>query len=235
MTRWLLVLVLVGACGGKKEDKGPPPAPPSAPAPAPGSAAVVEPAPTATPAAEKATAFWRWFSAHAADLGKEPNMQATMETISAELEKLYPGVFAEIGKNGDELTLVLSVDGNKKLFPQVQELYAARPTVPRWKVVAFRQRDADFAVEMNGTKIEPKSVKFVGEPAQGKLDITVYLPGYKQGDENLGKIGFILLDHTIGEYDMETKTAGIDFAALDTAPAKAKPLTDLPAMVDAIK
>lgn len=222
MTRWPIVLLLVlgGACGGKKEDKGPPPA---------------EPAASTTPAPEKAAAFWKWFSAHAADLQKDPNMQATMETISAELGKVYPGVFVEIGKDGEELTLVLSVDGIKKLFPDVQALYAARPTVPGWKIVAFRQRDAGFTVEMNGIKIEPKTVKFVGEPAGGKLDITVYLPGYKQGDNNLGQIGFILLDHTIGEYDMETKIGGIDFAALDKAPAQAKPLTDLPAMVDAIK
>ena len=46
-------------------------------------------------------------------------------------------MFAEIGKNGDELTLVISADGIKKLFPDVQEIYAARPTVPGWKVAVF--------------------------------------------------------------------------------------------------
>lgn len=229
MTRWLLVLALgLGACGGKKEDKA------AAPASGSGSATPVV-APATAPTAGRAATFWKWFSDHAAELHAGTNLQATMEAISAELEKAYPGVFAEIGKNGDELTLVISADGIKKLFPDVQEIYAARPTVPGWKVVAFRQRDASFAVEMNGVKIEPKTVKFVGEPAKGKLDITVYLPGYKPGDENLGKLGFVLLDHTIGEYDMETKIAGIDFAALEAAPATAKPLTELPAMVDAIK
>jgi hypothetical protein len=39
----------------------------------------------------------------------------------------------------------------------------------------------------------------------------------------------------LGEYDMETKIGGIEFAALDAAPASAKPLTELPAMVDALK
>jgi hypothetical protein len=160
-----------------------------------------------------------------------PRVRAARE----QLEKAYPGVFAEIGKQGDELMLVISADGIKKLFPQVQEIYAARPTVPGWKIVAFRQRDAGFAIEMGGKKIEPKTVKFVGTPGEGKLDIEVYLPGFKSGDEELKKIGFIILDHMIGEYDMETKIGGIDFAALDAAPATAKPLTELPAMVDTIK
>lgn len=227
MTHWILILALgLGACGGKKDDK---PAPVPA---APASAALATPAPAA---ATKAAAFWKWFSDHAAELHANTDLQKTMESIGAELEKAYPGVFAEIGKDKDELILVISADGNKKLFPQVQEVYAVRPTVPGWKIVAFRQRDAGFAIEMGGTKIEPKTVKFVGTPADGKLDIDVFLPGYKTGDEELGKIGFIILDHVIGEYDMETKIGAIEFAALEAAPAAAKPLTELPAMVDALK
>lgn len=221
MTRWMLLVALgLGACGGKKDDKVVP---------------VPAAAPVAPEAANRAVSFWTWFSAHAAELHANPDLRAVMETISAELDKAYPGVFAEIGKTGDELMLVLSADGIKKLFPQVQEVFAARPAVPGWKIVAFRQRDAGFAIEMNGTKIEPATVKFVGAPADGKLDLDVYLPGFKADDEELKKIGFIILDHVIGEYDMETKIGGIEFGALATAPPTARALTELPAMVDAIK
>ncbi len=220
MTHWMVMLALVlGACGGKKSEDKPAPAAPADPA----------------PTGKGAAAFWTWFSAHADELHANTDLQKTMESISAELEKAYPGVFAEIGKDKDQLLLVISADGNKKLFPQVQEVYAARPTVPGWKIVAFRQRDPFFAIEMAGKKIEPKTVKFVGTPAEGKLDIDVYLPGYKKDDQDMGKLGFIILDHVIGEYDMETKIGGIEFAALEAAPATAKPLTELPAMVDAIK
>ncbi len=227
MTHWFLILALgLGACGGKKDDKVPPAA----------SATPVATTPTpTTPTANGATAFWKWFTDHATELHKTTDLRAVMESISAELEKAYPGVFAEIGKNGDELMLVISADGIKKLFPQVQEVYAARPTVPGWKIVAFRQRDAGFAIEMEGKKIEPKTVKFVGTPGEGKLDLDVYLPGFKKDDEEMKKIGFIILDHVIGEYDMETKIGGIEFGALETAPAAAKSLTELPAMVDSIK
>jgi hypothetical protein len=222
MTHWFLILALgLGACGGKKDDKVPPAATPTPTTPA--------------PTANRAAPFWKWFTDHATALHANTDLRAVMESISAELEKAYPGVFAEIGKNGDELMLVISADGITKLFPDVQEVYAARPTVPGWKIVAFRQRDAGFAIEMNGKKIEPKTVKFVGTPGEGKLDIEVYLPGFKKDDEEMKKIGFIILDHMIGEYDMETKIGGIDFGALESAPATAKSLTELPAMVDAVK
>ena len=225
MTHWMLVLALgLGACGGKKDDKGPPPAPATPTTPA---------AKTPPATANGVATFWKWFTDHATELHKTTDLRVVMESISAELEKVYPGVFAEIGKAGDELMLVISADGIKKLFPQVQEVYAARPTVPGWKIVAFRQRDAGFAIEMDGKKIEPKTVKFVGTPSEGKLDIAVYLPGFKKDDEEMKKIGFIILDHMIGEYDMETKIGVIDFG--ETAPPAAKSLTELPAMVDAIK
>lgn len=226
MTPWILALALgLSACGGKKEDKAPPSAP----------ATSTPPTTPPTTSANRAAPFWKWFTDHATELHANQDLRVVMESISAELKKVYPGVFAEIGKQGDELMLVISADGIKDLFPQVQEVYAARPTVPGWKIVAFRQRDASFAIEMGGKKIEPKTVKFVGTPGEGKLDIEVYLPGFKEDDEELKKIGFIILDHMIGEYDMETKIGGIGFAALDAAPAAAKPLTELPAMVDTLK
>ena len=226
MTHWILIVALgLGACGGKKDDKLPPAAP----------ATPTAPTTTTPPASNGVATFWKWFTDHATELHKNAELRVVMESISAELEKVHPGVFAEIGKHGDELMLVISADGDKKLFPQVHEVYAARPTVPGWKIVAFRQRDAGFAIEMEGKKIEPKTVKFVGTPGEGKLDIDVYLPGFKKDDDEMKKIGFIILDHMVGEYDMETKIGGIEFGALETAPAGAKSLTELPAMVDAIK
>jgi hypothetical protein len=218
MTRWTLLLAFcLGACGGQQDE-------------------TIRPvAPAAARATNGSKTFWAWFSDHAAELRKTRDLRVLMEAISAELEKAYPGVFAEIGEDSDQLLLVISADGDKKLFPQVQELYAARPSVAGWKIVAFRQRDPSFAIEMEGKRVDPKTAKFVGTPGDGTLDIHVYLPGWKQDDEVARKLGYIVLDHVVGEYDMETRIGGIEFAALEVAPATAKPLTELPAMVDAIK
>jgi hypothetical protein len=198
-------------------------------------------APTGTSAAAPASrvaTFWAWFTDHAAALRAEKDLRKTMTEISDELEKASPGVFAEIGGDGDNRTLVLSVDGKKDLFPQVMELHDARPTVPGWTIVAFRQRakpgDPGLTLEMGDQKIEPGKMKFAGTRAGAKLDIDVFIPGHAT-DKEMARIGFVILDHVVGEYDMETKIGGIEFAPLDKAPAGAKPLTELPAMVDALK
>jgi hypothetical protein len=185
--------------------------------------------------ASKVAAFWKWFEANAETLRKRDDIQATMLTINGQLDKVDPSVFAEVGRDGDKLALVITADGDKSLFPVVEQIHAARPTVAGWTVVAFRQRDkSGFTIKMNGKEVKPSQVKFVGAPSGGKLDVELFIPGFTTTDE-MGALGFILLDHAVGEYDMETRIGGIDFAPLSKAPANAKPLTQLPAMVDALK
>ena len=75
--------------------------------------------------------FWAWFQKSAPALRRERDLQRVMETISEQIEKVHPGVIAEIGSSGEDRELVISADGRRELFPVVQEIYAARPTVPR--------------------------------------------------------------------------------------------------------
>ena len=154
-----------------------------------------------------------------------------MNEINEHLEPSHQGIFVEIGKEGEDRELVISADGKKELFPLVQKVYAARPTVAGWKIVAFRQRDAGFAIEMNGLSLEPNKVRFAGEREGDKLSIELFVPGYDDSD-GMKQALFVLLDHTVGEYDMETKIGGIDFAPLAKAPASAQPLAALPALID---
>lgn len=193
------------------------------------------PAPAAAPAPTGATAqFWAWFGKHAAELHAEKDLRHVMETISDQLDKTHPSVVAEIGSAGAERTLVLSADGDRRLFPVVQELHAARPTVAGWKIVAFRPRGGGLQViKMNGAKLDPRKLKFVGSRDGDRLSIVVFVPGFTTL-ERLGPLGFLALDHLVGEYDMETKIGGIEFAALKQAPPKARPLSELPAMVDGL-
>lgn len=197
------------------------------------------PTPSATAATSASTApadgtaaFWKWFQKNADGLRADADLQHTMERISTELEKGHKGVFAEIGADGANRLLVLSVDGDKKLFPLVQQLYKARPTVEGWTVAAFRQRDKDLTViEMGGRKLDPKSMKVVAEKNGEVFDVTVYVPGFTT-TEDFGSILFITLDHTVGEYDMETRIGAIDWVSLDKAPATARPLAELPKLID---
>lgn len=212
------MVLLVMACGGKGE----PPV-----------------ATTAEPAASdpRAAAFWRWFTEHADALRADTDIVRTMERISAELAAIDREVFAEIGAAGDKRTLVLSADGNKERFPLVQALYASRPTVPGWTIVAFRQRaKPGDSFRMNDLEIDAARVKMIATRAGPKVDLAVFLPVDSGAtDVEMSQIGSVILAHVVGEYDLTMKIGATAFAPLERAPTNAQPLTDLPAVVDALR
>jgi hypothetical protein len=191
------------------------------------------PPPSAAPATDPAiAAFWGWFGKNAASLLAEPEPVEAMKQISAELAKINRGVFAEIASEKDHRTMVLSADGNHELFPIVKKIYAARIPAPGWTVVAFRQRDPTFnPIEMNGRKLDARTMKFVASRNGEVLDVTIYVPGFTN-EKDFGSILFIALDHTVGEHDSETRLGGIEWDSTAKAPAHARPLTELPALID---
>ena len=220
----MLILVVVAACGGGKKADGS----------GEGSSAAE---PTTAPAGDATAAFWTWFQTNAAQLHADTDLRKVMERISAELAKIDKGVFAEIGGDAKTRVLVISVNGKKELFPKVQAIHAAAPKVDGWSIVAFRQRRApgDIAkFQLGGKTLDPAQIKFVAKANADKLDLDVFMPSFTTHDE-MAQIGFIVLDHSIGELDMETRIGGIEFLPLDKAPAAAKPLAELPSIVDALK
>ena len=219
-----LILVIVAACGGgKKADS-------SGEGSSTGSA-------TQPAAGDAIGTFWAWFQKNAAELKADADLRKTMERISTELAKVDKGVFAEIGGDATTRMLVISVDGKKELFPTVQAIHKAAPKVDGWNIVAFRQRDKPGQMakfQLGDKTLDPSQIKVVAKANGDKLDLDVYMPNFTTKDE-MGQIGFIVLDHTVGEYDMETRIGGIEFLPLDKAPAGAKPIAELAAIVDALK
>ena len=228
-------LVLGAACKDRPAPATPAPTAAAVEAPAAASSATAPPpgASSTVAASEADRAFWAWFVAHAAALRAEPALPKVMEAVSAEIEAIHPGVFAEID-DGATRTLVISADGQRAQFPAVQALYAARPAaVPGWTIVAFRQRDPspDIVIEMGDVTLDPATMTFVSREHDGMLDVVVFVPGFTSRDAMVQPL-YIVLDHTVGEYDMETKLAGIDVAPIEQAPAGARPLRELPALLD---
>jgi hypothetical protein len=231
MLRLALVMAVLVSCGKRSHEKSSSGSGGSAVSDVAGRKTEQQPAP-------EIVTFWTWFAQHAAELKAEPDLQKAMERISDETAKIDPDLIGEVALEGNTRQLVLSADGKRELFPKVQAVYAARPGhIDGWSVIAFRPRDKaidGMTIDMGKHTVEAKQVKFVAEPADHKLDVVVYIPHFTTVDE-MGSLGFILLDHTVGEYDMETKIGGVDFASLDDAPKTAKPLNELPAAVDALR
>lgn len=180
--------------------------------------------------------FWRWFEAHATRLREEPDGDIVCDAITEALGKVHEGLVGEIGRapSLDEATLVISANGNQELFPIVEDLFAERPSVPLWEIIAFRppaNPNDPGVIEMDGLELSIAAMRFVHSLEDGMLELDVFVPGYVEDDETIGSMCFIALDHTVGEYRMETRIGGIALYPIEDAPPSARPLVELLALM----
>lgn len=224
--RWFLCAVLaLSGCKKSPEPEALPPAPVEAPAP--------DPSP----------AFWAWIAANlealeAVKTGQEP----VTKELARELKKVDPRLVFELGIGREPFELIISADGNKALFAQVKKFVATAPQIPGAKVIAFRPRKPieGFSMKVGERTLAGTDLWFVAgaDPnRKGLLGVDVFVVGMKgERDEPLQDAAFMMLEATVGEFDLETKIGEIQFKP---APASLelplKPLKELPATVDAWK
>jgi hypothetical protein len=219
----LVLLVALGACDRKQPTLAT-------------TASAAAPGPAVSPRDAAIKSFWQWFVRNAATLHADENLVGVMNRITAEIKKVDRDLIAEISSLKDDRTLILSADGERKLFPVVMALYAARPSVTGWKIVAFRQRTPATELkgvefEMNGKKYSPFAISFVAARNGDKLDIALFSPTEYVSDD-IKRMLFVMLDHVIGEYDSETKISGIDFLPKSRTAKAARPLPALAQLLD---
>lgn len=180
--------------------------------------------------------FWAWFQAHEANLFDfEAHQEQTFDALAAALHRVEEHLTFEFGpKQAGKREFVLSADGIREAFPPVEALHAAAPKLPRWAFVRFRPRREPMDVSFEGVSVRAAAVRFTLTPAAGKVDIVLFLPGDERQDpEKMMGVGFLLLDHALGEFDVETKVGEIEVQPLKRVPAAAKPLGELGRAFDA--
>ncbi len=188
-------------------------------------------------------AFWSWFEQHEERLAKEArgeDPRGAMMEISGHLSAVNPEVLAELAIEEDAThphKLVLTANGDTKQFASVKAIAGAAPTgLKRWKVVAFRQRrDPGESIQLGSYEAKADDFFFreTGR-ANGKVDVEVLVRGMSPTNEkDVQQAAFLMLDHYVGEYDVETKIAAISIVGLQDRPGAAvKPLSQLPELID---
>ena len=185
----------------------------------------------------KRAEFWRWFAAHSPALQRaEGDSDPMLDSLGAALARVHEDLTFELGPRDARRDLVLSADGIREVFPEVEALYAAAPPMPQWHVIKFRPRRATLnTLEISGHKFDPAHTHFLlVKDDPGKVGILLFLENYTSAQRNLfGQAGFLILDEALGEYDMETRVGAIDFLGRDSQYyAQSRPLAELPAAFD---
>ncbi|MCX6344784.1 MAG: hypothetical protein NT018_06895 [Armatimonadetes bacterium] len=192
-------------------------------------------APAVKPSLEKR--FWDWF-------GKNTNRLAAVKTCH---ERVCDELAVQMHKINKHLTFVfgpvkdgrrefiVSADGILSAFPAVKNLVAAAPDIPGWRIIAFRQPDSISArIRIDDHELGSEDIWFTASPNGDKFDIHLLIKGATEDDNALMQLAFIVLDHTLGEYCVETKLGRIGLGPLPDDPAASglKPLLELADVVN---
>ncbi len=189
----------------------------------------------------KYTKFWKWFVAHEDQIFNfEADQERVFDTLAAHLQRIHRNLVFEFSSVADgKREFIISAGGIKEAFPAVTALVREAPPLTRWKVIAFRQRHQIPSIQCGDIKLDHDAVFFDYAENGDRIDVTVFLPGIVNSSPErlagLKTVGYLFLDAAVGEYDVETKIAGIEFVDNGSLPDKRRlPLRELPQIVDAL-
>jgi hypothetical protein len=189
----------------------------------------------------KLSAFWKWFEKNQTAYWEMDHRfllarRRLFNELHARLQKIDPDLTFELSPVIEgKCELVISAGGIKRAFPAVASLVAAAPTLPGWKITAFRPRRLPVScIEYEGLRLDPGNIYVQVIQDDSKLGLRIFVPGYTVTEHGkFGGAGYVLLDEALGEYDVETKVSGVDFQPLGAAPPpNSVTLNELAALFD---
>jgi hypothetical protein len=167
--------------------------------------------------------FWKWFednidSLAAVRSGSDPILQK----ISHELNRVHPSLCFELGLgDNDQLEFIVSANGIRTVFPIVEQLVTCAPTLPNWKIIAFRQPKGYIPeIRYENFLLKAEDVWFSCKHRMDKVDLTLYIRDLAPSNqEQATGASFILLDNALGEYLVATGIGSIEHKPLPDNPA----------------
>jgi hypothetical protein len=181
--------------------------------------------------------FWIWFQNNQNALFDfEKNQEQTFGMLSAQLHKINPTLTFEFGPiEQGRREFTISADGIKDAFPAVEALYAAAPQLPRWKILKFRHRRVPSDISYGSVFVKATTITVEIKPAGHKADLVLFIPGYTESSRDAYlSIAFLMLDQSLGEYDVETRVGNIQVKPKSPPSGPTHTLQDLPRVIDAM-
>ncbi len=170
---------------------------------------------------KKIDLFWTWFLGFEASLREinEKNQEKFFSQMMSKYDKIGSETIFEI-KESDigKHKLVISADGIRENFDEVEEIVNLAPKCKYFDIIAFRQPDPDFrqfsyedSYTYDITNFYFKIVSEKGAP----FDIEVFIGDIDDLSEDAIEVAFMFIDAQIGEYKSATLLNEIEFSKLD--------------------
>jgi len=168
--------------------------------------------------ASKEQEFWDWFVQNQATYYNATQDDLELfSTLEEQLVKVCKVLTFELSIVPDTAIkeLCISADGMKSCFPSVIELVRVAPSIPNWKIRAFRQRihNDNILISLDDFSLSYDDVYFLYAQEKGKISLELYIRNFQNNDHFLGA-AFTLLDALLGEYDVATQISTIEWSLL---------------------
>lgn len=175
----------------------------------------------------KIAAFWKWFQSQNAHLlAMSGTSDAAWDDALTQLKRIDSRLWFEVSEvvNGKR-EWIFTAEGRRELFPIVEALVAAAPSLPAWKFVALKPAEGfDFITEYEGIRLDPKTLWFLPMSAASQptmLGLRVGIPDLDPSHERQATNGvLIILDTALGERESSTAIQHVEVVALPPNPAE---------------
>lgn len=160
--------------------------------------------------------FWAWFQKNEDSLYSLDALRSQSELLSElgeVLQQTNENFSFEIGPiHDDKRELVLSANGIREAFPELEELAEQSPSLARWNIVSFRQRKAlaEGELSIGSLNIRPQDIFCSLREELRRITITLHIKDFSEENYyDWMSAAFVLLDHSIGEFDVATKVGEV--------------------------
>ena len=182
--------------------------------------------------------FWQAFAYDERNLALLPEQEFVTKANNI-LVQYAPELALELEQADGSLfkRLVISAHGNTEQFENAMALVRAAPSLPGYKVQAFRTRTlgSDFSMGMDGFELACSDVLVAHYDAGGVVGLELSFEKIIPQDmlDHARHMSFIMLDHVLGEWDFAVRVGPVDFVeAFSQGVSGAEPLSVFPAIFD---
>lgn len=169
----------------------------------------------------KAQNLWQWFEKENSkylflnEIQDEEEKEKYLDEFIIELHKYNENLYFEIGGRNEKLDLIITAEGLKEYFEDVEFLIAQAPELKNWNFIAFKPpMGTSFNLKYRDYNFNPNEIIFislVNEETPNSVGIVVCYSDYNEYEKEVLLGGtYLILDVILGE-----KSTTLDIEYLD--------------------
>jgi len=177
--------------------------------------------------------FWEWFQANETRIWKiDQDTHKVYQMVRNALDKVGPGLTFEIGMSvaDGRRQFFISDGGNSNYTTQVDDLYQAAPSLPRWQIIKHTSAQSTPMVVSPDKPITPdEGVRFQLFNDGDKVGILLMFSNYQDSKrDTFARIAPDLLKDALGDQGYLNRVGFIDYAGPESNfYANAQPISEL--------